>query len=143
MFTGIVRELGTVGRLTRTKAGRRLVMKSKLNGLRSGDSVAVNGVCLTVVPGDELAFDVIPETLSRSNLGQLKKGSRVNLEPALRAGEPIGGHFVQGEEFSACGRRLWVGVLRHPSGLPLVFVGAETRWGRVVRRRVVAWIRAR
>jgi len=63
-----------------------------------GGSVAVNGVCLTAeaVEGVTLTFHAVPETLSRSTLGALERGSRVNLEPALRAGEPMGGHIVQG-----------------------------------------------
>jgi riboflavin synthase alpha subunit len=63
-----------------------------------GDSVAIDGVCLTVVDvgGDTLAFDAVPETLERTTLGTLERGSRVNLEPALRAGDPLGGHYVQG-----------------------------------------------
>ena len=63
-----------------------------------GDSVAIDGVCLTVTDGDgeTLAFDAVPETLARTTLGRLGPGAEVNLEPALRAGEPLGGHFVQG-----------------------------------------------
>jgi riboflavin synthase len=63
-----------------------------------GDSVAVGGVCLTVVSvaGGRLAFDAVPETLSRTSLGGLRPGAPVNVEPALRAGEPLGGHYVQG-----------------------------------------------
>jgi len=63
-----------------------------------GDSVAVDGCCLTVTStgGGSLAFDAVPETIARTNLGRLAAGAEVNLEPALRAGEPLGGHFVQG-----------------------------------------------
>lgn len=71
-------------------------MSSRLTGIRPGESVAVNGVCLTALSGEGLAFDAVPETLSKTTLGSLRKGNRVNLEPALRAGEPLGGHFVQG-----------------------------------------------
>lgn len=65
---------------------------------KQGDSVAVNGVCLTITKkeGPRLHFDMVAETLARSNLGELKTGSTVNLERAIRAGEPFGGHFVQG-----------------------------------------------
>ncbi len=93
MFTGLVREVGTVRDLT----GGRLVVESALAaGL--GDSVAIDGVCLTVVAAGDgtLAFDAVPETLARTALGALAAGSRVNLEPALRAGDPLGGHVVQG-----------------------------------------------
>jgi riboflavin synthase len=67
-------------------------------GVQLGDSVAIDGVCLTVVEFDErsLSFDAVPETLARTALGSLDQGSRVNLEPALRAGEALGGHYVQG-----------------------------------------------
>ena len=85
-----------------------------------GDSVAIAGVCLTVVDGDRrtLAFDAVPETLERTTLGRLAAGSAVNLEPALRAGEPLGGHYVQGHvdgtgrvrsvEPEGDGRRVWI-----------------------------------
>jgi riboflavin synthase len=67
-------------------------------GATVGDSIAIDGVCLTVVACADatLAFDAVPETLERSALATLEPGSRVNLEPALRAGEPLGGHYVQG-----------------------------------------------
>ena len=67
-------------------------------GAQLGDSVAIDGVCLTVVAADDttLSFDAVPETLARTALGTLDQGSRVNLEPALRAGDALGGHYVQG-----------------------------------------------
>ncbi len=89
MFTGLVREVGTVASF---KAGRLVVEAETAGAL--GDSVAIDGVCLTVVeaaPG-RLAFDVVPETLARVK----PFGARVNVEPALRAGDPLGGHQVQG-----------------------------------------------
>jgi riboflavin synthase len=75
----------------------RLVLETTIVA-ELGDSVAVDGVCLTVVANDggALAFDAVPETLSRTTLGELGPGSGVNLEPALRAGDALGGHFVQG-----------------------------------------------
>jgi riboflavin synthase len=77
--------------------GGRLVVEARLEAA-PGDSIAVDGVCLTVVANEDatLAFDAVPETLARTSLGTLDHGSRVNLEPALRAGEPLGGHIVQG-----------------------------------------------
>jgi riboflavin synthase len=68
------------------------------SGAQMGDSVAINGVCLTVtgISGDELSFDVVRETLSKSDLGSLKSGTKVNLERALTAGKQLGGHFVLG-----------------------------------------------
>jgi riboflavin synthase len=96
MFTGIVRELGTVDAFD----GGRLVVAAERTSRAAavGDSVAVAGVCLTVVeasPG-QLAFDVVPETLARTALGRLEPGSEVNLEPSLRVGDQLGGHVVQG-----------------------------------------------
>jgi riboflavin synthase len=96
MFTGLVREVGTVvsmadGRLT-------IDAPETARGVQLGDSVAIDGVCLTVVAcvDSTLSFDAVPETLSRTSLGTLDQGSRVNLEPALRAGDALGGHYVQG-----------------------------------------------
>ena len=93
MFTGLVRELGTV----RSLDGGRLVLETTL-AAELGDSIAIDGVCLTVVESGDgtLAFQAVPETLARTALGELEPGSSVNLEPALRAGDPLGGHIVQG-----------------------------------------------
>jgi len=91
VFTGIVREVGRVESFD----GHRLVVAAQTSAAE-GDSVSVDGVCLTAVDGSRLAFDVVDETLSRTTLGTLKTGDRVNLEPALRAGDPLGGHMVQG-----------------------------------------------
>jgi riboflavin synthase len=99
MFTGLVESLGTVAGLEDTGAGRRLVVRDRIGPeLDVGESVAVNGACLTVVEirGEEFAFDVGPETLLRANLGGLRAGDRVNLERSLRVGDRLGGHFVQG-----------------------------------------------
>jgi riboflavin synthase len=121
VFTGLIREVGHVASVEGGDAGVRLQIEAPLVsvGAALGDSVAINGVCLTVVAvdGDRLAFDAVPETLSRSSLGRLAAGSRVNLEPALRAGDALGGHYVQGHvdgvgavrtvEAEGDGRRLW------------------------------------
>jgi riboflavin synthase len=99
MFTGLVESLGTVARLEDTGAGRRLVVRDPMGPhLVVGESVAVNGACLTVVAvrGEEFDFEVGPETLLRTNLGGLAAGGRVNLERSLRVGDRLGGHFVQG-----------------------------------------------
>ena len=100
VFTGIVRELGAVEGVEESATGIRLLVRAPETAAVTavGGSVAVNGVCLTVVAADDgvLAFDAVPETLRRSSLGRLAPGARVNVEPALRAGEPLGGHFVQG-----------------------------------------------
>ena len=94
MFTGIVRELGRVVSFD----GARLLVEAEQTRAEVGDSIAVDGVCLTVVErdGHRFAFDVVAETLSRTTLGTLTPDDRVNVEPALRAGEPLGGHIVQG-----------------------------------------------
>jgi riboflavin synthase len=100
VFTGIVRERGTVAAIDGGEAGVRLRIDAPETAAQAavGDSVAINGVCLTVTErnGTSLSFDAVPETLSRTALGRLAAGSAVNLEPALRAGEPLGGHYVQG-----------------------------------------------
>lgn len=99
MFTGLVEILGTVTRVADTGAGRRLTISDRMaSTLAVGESVAVNGACLTVVGlrGDEFDFDVGPETLIKTDLGALKAGDRVNLERSLRVGDRLGGHFVQG-----------------------------------------------
>jgi riboflavin synthase len=100
MFTGIVRELGMVEAVEQGESGVRIGVRAPDTAGRTavGDSVSVNGVCLTAVEvGDGvIGFDAVPETLRRSSLGRLEPGASVNVEPALRAGEPLGGHFVQG-----------------------------------------------
>lgn len=96
MFTGIVEELGRL----RARDGGRFVIEARevLDGLRIGDSVAHNGVCLTVVEtGDGCyAVDAVDETLSRTNLGDLRPGDPVNLERPIRLADRLGGHLVQG-----------------------------------------------
>jgi riboflavin synthase len=111
VFTGLVRE---VGRVVSFEDGRLRVESTLAAAV--GDSISVNGCCLTVVDGDRrsLAFDVVPETVARTK----RFGAEVNLEPALRAGEPLGGHYVQGHvdgvgrvrslEPEGEGARLWI-----------------------------------
>jgi riboflavin synthase len=99
MFTGIVREIGVVDRIDAGDQGVRLAIGAEFAGeLREGDSIAVEGVCLTAtaVRADGFEADVMNQTLRLTTLGELERGARVNLEPALRAGEPLGGHIVQG-----------------------------------------------
>jgi riboflavin synthase len=120
VFTGIVRERARV----RSFAQGRLVVEAETRA-EVGDSVALDGVCLTVVEARDgtIAFDVVPETLARAK----PFGEEVNVEPALRAGDPLGGHYVQGHvdgvgrvravEPEGDGRRAWIeappGVLRY------------------------------
>ena len=131
MFTGLIREVGRVVSFEGGEDGARLTVEAPATatGAQLGDSISVDGVCLTVVSaaGSTLAFDAVRETLDRSALGTLDAGSRVNLEPALRAGEPLGGHYVQGHvdgvgsvrsvETEGDGQRVWfdapAGLLRY------------------------------
>ena len=99
MFTGLIEAVGTVNVLEpRGDDAARLVLDAPFaRELALGESVAVNGCCLTVTgKDDEISFDLLVETLNRTSLGNLKAGSRVNLERALRADGRFGGHFVQG-----------------------------------------------
>jgi riboflavin synthase len=100
VFTGLVEDLGTVTRVDETSDGVRLAVRTKLAAeLSEGDSIAVNGVCLTAVGmcgGELFGADVMRETLRRSSLAELEPGSQVNLELALRADARLGGHIMQG-----------------------------------------------
>lgn len=99
MFTGLVADLGLLTGVERTAEGARLTVSTRLAGeIALGDSVAVNGVCLTAVATADGAFstEVMNQTLSVSSLGDLEVGAPVNLELALRAGDRLGGHVVQG-----------------------------------------------
>jgi riboflavin synthase len=100
MFTGIIEELGRVRRVEKRGEDARIVIEARTvtEGSRDGDSIAVNGVCLTAldVHGDAFAADVSKETLFRSTLGNLKEGSPVNLERAVTPATRLGGHIVQG-----------------------------------------------
>jgi riboflavin synthase len=100
MFTGLVDALGTVHAVHPDGAGRRLAIHEPRYrpDLQLGESVAVSGVCLTVAAfeGEAFVFQAGPETLARTTLGGLRPGDRVNLERSLRAGDRLGGHFVQG-----------------------------------------------
>jgi len=121
VFTGLIREVGRIAAVAGGADGVRLEIDAPQTaaGAAVGDSVAINGVCLTVVSVSDghFAFDAVPETLARSSLAGLEAGSPVNLEPALRAGEPLGGHYVQGHvdgvgtvrsvEPEGDGRRIW------------------------------------
>ncbi|HVZ81292.1 MAG TPA: riboflavin synthase [bacterium] len=100
MFTGLIQEMGRVLRVQRTPDLLTLTLEAPKTApaLKVGDSLAVNGCCLTVVEvaTPRLVFQLVPETLQRTALGGLKEGDRVNLEPPLTASAALGGHFVQG-----------------------------------------------
>jgi riboflavin synthase len=120
VFTGLVQSLGKVAEVHETSDGVRLAIESPVAAeLKEGDSVAVNGVCLTAVglcKGERFGADVMHETLRRSSLGAIEQGSSVNLELALRATDRLGGHIVQG----------------HVDGLGVVAGVAEDGFARVV-----------
>lgn len=100
MFTGLVVETGEIVSLTPNGESARLTLRAPSLAPQSqlGDSIAVNGCCLTITArdGDRLSFDLLAETLRITNIGDLSPGAKVNLEPALGAGAKMGGHFVQG-----------------------------------------------
>ena len=100
MFTGIVRELGVVVEADEAAGGRALGVRAPVTAAltRVGDSVAIDGCCLTATEvGDgTIRFHAVPETMARSTVGGLERGRQVNVEPAIRAGEELGGHYVQG-----------------------------------------------
>ncbi len=100
MFTGIIIEMGEVVALSKKEKGGIISINSAFiyRDAMVGDSISINGVCLTVVEkkGSVLSFDISDETMRSTNLGQLRRGDRVNLEPALRADGKVGGHFVTG-----------------------------------------------
>lgn len=138
MFTGIIEELGAVDSLTKQTAGARLRVRCArvLEDLKQGSSIAVNGVCLTAteLDGGSFSADLAPETLRRSNLGDLTPGARVNLERPLLPTDRLSGHIVQGHadgtgEFlslEAVGDDNWWLKIRVPADLDryLVFKGS-------------------
>jgi len=100
MFTGIIQKIGCIGHVTAREGGKRLGVETTPweRPYEAGESIAVNGVCLTVAgdSGGPLEFDVLEETLRKTNLGELREGEPVNLERALRYGDALGGHLVSG-----------------------------------------------
>jgi riboflavin synthase len=98
MFTGLIDDVGVVERVERTDAGRELRIRSRYAGLEDGESIAVNGACLTVRESGPGWFDVaaVVTTLGRTTIGDWAVGRRVNLERAMRLGDRLGGHLVQG-----------------------------------------------
>lgn len=99
MFSGIIEGLGEVRRIEKIGKGVRIFidLKGLVGDVKVGDSVSINGVCLTVTKaGETVSFDIMPETLERTNLRRLKDGDKVNVEGSLKVGDRIGGHFVTG-----------------------------------------------
>ena len=100
MFTGIVEELARIKKIESKTQGIRLSIAAKtvMDDLKTGDSISVNGVCLTIVnkEKDSFSMDLVEETLNKSNLGELKVGDYVNLERSMKVSDRFGGHIVQG-----------------------------------------------
>lgn len=113
MFTGIIREVGKLESKKKAKGAASFVLKISSKKLRTriGDSIAVNGVCLTVIKKTPNGFyaEVVPETIARTNLGALKKNAPLNLEPSMKAGDRFDGHFVMGH-IDFAGRVLETGL---------------------------------
>lgn len=132
MFTGIVEEIGTVRHVLSGQLAGEIAIRAVrvLEGTKVGDSVAVNGVCLTVtaLSSDGFVADVMPETLRRSNLGQLRSGDKVDLERAMAADGRFGGHIVSGHidgvgqivEQRREGNAVWVRIQTAPEILRLI-----------------------
>ena len=132
MFTGIVEEIGTVVSVTQGAKAAKLALQGNLifEDMHIGDSIAVNGVCLTVTEKTSNTFivDVMPETLRRSSLGKLSKGSKVNMERAMAANGRFGGHIVSGhidgtgeiESFIREDNAVWVTVKASPKLLKYI-----------------------
>ena len=139
MFTGIVRERGTVASVDGGEEGVRLVIEATETAEETalGDSVSVNGVDLTAtaIADGRLTFTAVPETLSRTTIGRLAPGDQVNLEPALLAGEPLGGHYVQGHVDGICCVRT---VERNGAGLRVSFSAPPDLLRYVVEKGSVA-----
>jgi riboflavin synthase alpha subunit len=144
MFTGIVSQRGTVSEIARggpagLAGGARLAvaLERPIAGTAPGDSVAVDGVCLTVVvvAGTALSFDVVPETLKRTTLGARRPGDRVNVEAALRAGDPLGGHLVQGH---VDGVGVVERVERRGADVRMTIRAPSADWGATVPKGSVA-----
>jgi riboflavin synthase alpha subunit len=139
VFTGIVRERGTVASVEGGEEGLRLVIEGRAtaDATTLGDSVSVDGVDLTAteIADGRLTFTAVPETLSRTTLGRLAPGDQVNLEPALLAGEPLGGHYVQGHVDGVCRVRT---VDRNGVGLRVSFEAPPHLLRYVVEKGSVA-----
>jgi riboflavin synthase alpha subunit len=139
VFTGIVRERGTVVSVQGGEEGVRLVVEAPATteATALGDSVAIDGVDLTATEKADgrLTFTAVPETLARTTLGRLAPGAEVNLEPALRAGEPLGGHYVQGHVDGVCRVR---SVERDGIGLRVSFEAPDSLLRFIVEKGSVA-----
>jgi riboflavin synthase len=110
MFTGLIEQQGKVVINERREVGNRLILKASFERLEPGESIAINGVCLTLLPessNGSLQFDVSPETLGLTTLSSLKVGEKVNLEGAMLASSRFGGHYVSNDFINSTNRRLF------------------------------------
>lgn len=126
MFTGLIEEIGTMEGSVNGEKSMKLTLKSSkvLENIKIGDSISTNGVCLTVASFNDTTFtvDVMPETMRKTNLGNLKQGSLVNLERALKVSDRLGGHIVSGhvdgtgciKDFKVEGNATWVIIETKP-----------------------------
>jgi riboflavin synthase len=133
MFTGIIEEVGTLRRMARSGDGYRLMIDATtmVEDVKLGDSIAVNGICLTVTEFSTRHFsaDAVPETVRRTNLSQIQTGSPLNLERAMAAGGRFGGHFVSGH---IDGTALLKSRAEESNAVVFTFVPSETRLLRYV-----------
>ena len=132
MFTGLIEEIGTIQSILKGTKSAKIVIQAKkvLEKVQLGDSIAVNGVCLTVTDftSHSFAVDVMAETIGRTNLGDLTAGSKVNLERALRLGDRLGGHLVSGHidglgiirDFKQEDNAVWVSISAPPEILKYI-----------------------
>lgn len=132
MFTGLVEEIGTIESVLKGPKSATLVIKAKkvLEDVKLGDSIATNGVCLTIISFTSNSFqvDVMAETMRKSNLNSLSPGSKVNLERALKLGDRLGGHMVSGhidgrgtiEDFQQEDNAIWVSIASSPNILKYI-----------------------
>ena len=130
MFTGIIEELGQIQEIHSKSNGMEftIIAKFVMDDMKTGDSISINGVCLTVarIKEDHFSFDLVPETLCQSNLGELSKGDYVNLERAMKASDRLGGHILQGHVET-------LGVIlekRKQSDNAILSVGLDPEWMR-------------
>lgn len=132
MFTGIIETLGTIKGKTLSRQGMQMVIEPDLKwkDILLGESIAVNGTCLTVteVTGTAFAVDVSPETLSRTTLGRSEASTRVNLERALKPSDRLGGHIVTGH-VDACGT---ISKRREQADFTLFYVGIPEQFGKYI-----------
>ena len=135
MFTGIIETMGTVTGIRPAGAGRRMEVRADkdLSATKIGDSIAVNGACLTAVEisGRVFSVDVSPETLTRSTLGDTRTGTRVNLERAMRLSDRLDGHLVSGHVDGQAG----IQTIRDEGGIRIVGFSADASLSRYMIRK--------